>query len=346
LQAYFSQRLQKVVTRHGKSVVGWDEVFVPGVPRDIVIESWRGQQSLASAARQGYQGILSNGYYLDLGWTAARHYAVDPMSGAAADLNEDERKRVLGGESCMWSEYVDAGNIDSRIWPRNAAIAERLWSPQAVTDPASMYERLEAVAGRLEWLGLTHRTYYRGMLERIAGPATAQEFAALDTLARVVEPVKEYTREETASAEATSQTPLNRVVDAISLESDEARRFSERVDRFVGGSCKDQTLRRDLRRKLTRWSQNEAEFASLARKSALAGEAQGTSHDLSQAGAAGLAALEAIARDSRLDGEAASRANAALEEAAKPKLQLVLVPVPALKKLVEAASESGACAAR
>src|SRR5882672_6876705 len=88
LQAYFSQGVQKIVTKHGKSVVGWDEVFIPGVPKDIVIQSWRGQQSLAAAAQQGYHGILSNGYYLDLGWSAARHYAVDPMSGAASGLTD------------------------------------------------------------------------------------------------------------------------------------------------------------------------------------------------------------------------------------------------------------------
>src|SRR2546422_4524373 len=81
LQAYFSGRVQKLVTKHGKTGVGWDEVLVPGVPKDIVIQSWRGQASLAQAAKQSYRGILSNGYYLDLGWSAARHYAVDPMSG-------------------------------------------------------------------------------------------------------------------------------------------------------------------------------------------------------------------------------------------------------------------------
>src|SRR3982074_3345666 len=121
LQAFFSGRVQKLVTKHGKAVVGWDEVLVEGVPKDIVIQSWRGQASLAQAAKQGYRGILSNGYYLDLGWSAARHYAVDPMSGDAANLSAEERRRILGGESCMWAEYVSPENVDSRIWPRNAA---------------------------------------------------------------------------------------------------------------------------------------------------------------------------------------------------------------------------------
>src|SRR5262249_50320607 len=66
LQAYFSQRVQKIVSKHGKSAVGRHEIFVPGVSKDTMIHSWRGPESLAAAAKQGYRGILSNGYYLDL----------------------------------------------------------------------------------------------------------------------------------------------------------------------------------------------------------------------------------------------------------------------------------------
>jgi hexosaminidase len=344
LQAYFSQRVQKLVTKHGKSVVGWDEVFVPGVPKDIVIQSWRGQESLAAAAQQGFRGILSNGYYLDLGWSAARHYAVDPLGGAAAALSVDQKKLILGGEACVWTEYMNPENIDSRIWPRNAAIAERLWSPQSVTDPASMYARLDVQSQRLERLGLTQRTYYRKMLERIAGPATAEEFAALKTLADVVEPVKDYQREETATVEATSQTPLNRLVDAVSPESDTARHFSERVDRFLAGTCRDAALSSELGGQLTRWSRNDAVFSQLAQTSFLAKEVSATSRDLSQVGDAGLAALKAIASGKPLSADEQSQLNSALSAAAKPKTQLLLVPVAAVQKLVAAAAEPSPCA--
>jgi hexosaminidase len=344
LQAYFSKRVQQLVTGHGKSVVGWDEVFIPGVPKDIVIQSWRGQQSLAAAAQQGYHGILSNGYYLDLGWTAARHYAVDPMSGAAATLTDDQKKSILGGESCMWSEYVDAENIDSRIWPRNAAIAERFWSPQSVTDPASMYARMNIVSERLEWLGLTHRTYYRKMLQRIAGPATPEEFAALKTLADVVEPVKDYGREQTAAVEPTSQTPLNRVVDAVQLESNAGRHFSERVDRFLGSSCGEASIGAELRTQLTAWSNNDAALTPLAQRSVLVNEAAATSRDLSAIGSAGLASLDAIASGKSLASDQQSQINSVLTDAAKPKAQLLLIPVAAGKKLVDAASQPTACA--
>ncbi|MBV9343295.1 MAG: family 20 glycosylhydrolase, partial [Acidobacteria bacterium] len=83
LQAYFNTRLEKIVAKHGKVMEGWDEILRPDLPKNIVIQSWRGQQSLADAVRQGYRGLLSSGYYLDLMSPAAAHYAVDPLAGGA-----------------------------------------------------------------------------------------------------------------------------------------------------------------------------------------------------------------------------------------------------------------------
>jgi hexosaminidase len=348
LQAYFSQRVQKIVTRHGKSVVGWDEVFIPGVPKDIVIQSWRGPKSLAAAANQGYHGILSSGYYLDLGWSAARHYAVEPFSGDAASLPADQQKLILGGESCVWTEYMDPENIDSRIWPRNAAIAERFWSSQSVTDTADMYGRLTVESARLEFLGLTHRSFYARMLRRIAGPsATPEEFAALKALADLAEPVKDYTRERTAPAEPTSRTPLNRLVDAVPLESEAGRHFLEVVDRYLEGSCRDARLTQDLRGQFEAWSRNYsyASYASLAQKSFLAREAESRSQDLSALGGAGIKLLDAIAVGKALSSDDQTGIAATLAEAEKPKAQLLLIPASAVRKLFEAASKPGACSA-
>jgi hexosaminidase len=343
LQAYFSQRVQKLVTKHGKAVVGWDEVLIPGVPKDIVIQSWRGQASLAQAASQGYQGILSNGYYLDLGWSAARHYAVDPMGGAAANLTPEQQKLILGGESCMWSEYVNAENIDSRIWPRNAAIAERLWSPQSVTDPASMYARLRAISARLELLDLTHQNYYRPMLQRIAGPATPEEFAALRTLADVVEPVKDYAREQLAPAPPTSATPLNRVVDAVPLESDAARHFAELVDNYVAASCHDADAEARLRSQLTSWRDNDARLQPLAQRSFLVKEVAQTSSDLSALGTIGLTALDFIAKGGGAPDSWKAEQTSGIQQIQKPKAQLLLTPAAAVQKLVDAATAGGNC---
>src|SRR6267378_2997840 len=344
LQAHFSGRLQDLVTKHKKAPVGWDEVLVPGVSKTIVIQSWRGVDSLAAAAKMGYRGILSNGYYLDLGWSAARHYAMDPMGGDAASLSAEEKQRILGGESCMWAEYVNPENVDSRIWPRNAAIAERLWSPQEVRDPASMYARLDFVSARLEWLGLTHRTASRHMLQRLAGSASAAEFTALRTLTDVIEPVKDYTREQTAPAEPTSATPMNRVVDAVPLESDAGRRFGEMVDQFVASACHDPAAEARLRAQLTAWRDNDAILQPLAERSFLVKEVAPNSRDLSALGVMGLAALDAIAKAQPASDLWKAQQLSIIEQAKKPKAQLLLIPVPAVQKLIEAAA-TGACSA-
>ncbi len=129
LHAYFNRRVQKILTKHAKKMIGWDEVLAPGLTNDVVIQSWRGQKSLRDAARKGYRGILSFGYYLDHVNSAAFHYQVDPTGAEAKELNAEQAALILGGEACMWTEYVDEETVDSRLWPRAAAIAERLWSP-------------------------------------------------------------------------------------------------------------------------------------------------------------------------------------------------------------------------
>jgi len=345
LQAYFSQRVQELVVKRGKTPVGWDEILVPGVPKNIVIQSWRGTEALATAAKEGYRGILSNGYYIDLGWSAARHYAVDPMEGAAANLTPEEKQRILGGEATMWSEYVNWENVDSRIWPRTAAIAERYWSPQNTTDVASMYSRMEAESTRLEWLGLTHRTYQRQMVRRMAGAAAPEETAALSTLTEALEPVKDYEREGD-KIPPSNQTPLNRVVDAVHPESEVSRRFSVAVDQFLASSCKDAGEAAELRGQLAAWARNDARLQPLAQRSSLVQNVSPASEALSQAAELALGALDRIAQGLPSSPDLAKQQVAALNayEQQAHKSQLTLPARAAFQKLIEAGGSGGACA--
>ena len=332
LQAYFNKRVQRIVSKHGKTMLGWDEILRPDLPNSIVIQSWRGPDSLAQAAKQGYRGLLSSGYYVDLMWSAERHYLTEPISGAAANLTTEEQKRILGGESCMWAEYVSPENIDSRIWPRTAAIAERLWSAQDVRDVNSMYQRLEKVSQRLEWLGLTHNSGYVPMLRRIVG---RDDISSLKVLADVLEPVKDYTREETAPAPATSASPINRVVDAVRPESATARQFADSVDRLVEGGSRPGT-EAQVRALLSRWRDNQLELQPLFEKSVLLREVAPISQNLSALGAAGLAALDYLDRGESAPAAWVSQQLAVVEQAKKPEAQLLLMITPSVAKLIQA----------
>jgi len=334
LQAYFNTRVQKIVAKHGKTMVGWDEILRPDLPKDIVVQSWRGQDSLAAAAKLGYRGILSYGYYLDLMWPASRHYAVDPMSDAAANLTAEEKKQILGGEACMWSEYVSPENIDSRIWPRAAAIAERLWSPQGMTDANSMYERLQQISRWLDGLGLTHNSSYEPMLRRIAG---SDDISALRTFTDVVEPVKDYTREESAVVEATSLSPLNRVIDAARPESETARHFADLVNAIVAGTA-DAGAKQEVRTLLTAWRDDQNNLQALEDHSFLLKEIVPLSQDLSAVATTGLQAVDYIDRAERPPNAWAEQQFVLLDQAQKPKAQLLLMVAPSVQKLVEASS--------
>jgi hexosaminidase len=213
LQAYFNKRVSKILQKLGKKMIGWDEILHPDLPKDTVIHSWRGPASLAEAARKGYDGILSSGFYIDLMYPASQHYKVDPVASDST-LSESELAHILGGEATMWGEWVSPETIDSRIWPRTAAIAERLWSARNVTDVEDMYRRLDAVSLQLEELGLTHEKNVDMMLRRLT---RSRDIGPLKTLASVVEPVKEYRRSQ--AHPATMLAPLTRLIDAATPDS-------------------------------------------------------------------------------------------------------------------------------
>ncbi|HJX83190.1 MAG TPA: family 20 glycosylhydrolase, partial [Candidatus Angelobacter sp.] len=328
LQAYFNQRLEEIVKKHGKLMDGWDEILHPDLPTDTVVQSWRGQKSLAEAARNGYAGLLSHGYYLDLMYPAARHYSPDPLEDEAASLTPQQKARILGGEACMWAEFMTAANIDNRIWPRAAAVAERLWSPQDVKDPEDMYRRLEILSKYLDAIGLAHNTYYRQTLRRLAG---GKDVPALQTLTDVLEPVKGYTRERTHEYEST--TPLDRLVDALHPESDAARRFSAMVDGYLKNPAGYDAA---LRNQLTVWRDNDRQLVPVLQSSARLQEVAPLSQNLAAVSAAGLQALDYFKAGGRVPTAWRDSQLNLLKQAEKPQGEMLNMIVRSVRQLVEA----------
>jgi len=332
LQAYYNQRLEKILTKHHKIMIGWDEILHPELPKTIIVQSWRGQASLAEAAKQGYTGLLSYGYYLDLMWPAARHYAVDPMSDAAATLTPEQQKLILGGEACQWAEWVTPENIDSHIWPRNAVIAERLWSPQNVTDVDSMYKRMNAISLDLEWLGLTHRSARYEMLHRMAGDT---DISALKVLADVVEPVKDYHRWEGNKGPIDFHAPLTRMIDAVYPESDSARQFANLVYAFLQSGGKDQATEVQIRWWLTTWRDNDSKLHPLLEQSSILQEDAALSQNLSALGAAGLQALDYLDKSQTAPDSWKTQQLSTIEQAKGRSADLLLMVAAPVQQLVD-----------
>lgn len=323
IQVYFNQRLLKIVQKYGKTMVGWDEILVPGLPTDAVIQSWRGQKSLSEAAAKGYRGILSWGYYLDHLSTAAFHYGVDPLGGPdAAALTPEQAQRIMGGEACMWAELVGPETVDSRVWPRTAAIAERLWSPGTVTDADSMYTRLEPVSRNLEFTGVMHRAYYLSSVDRIAG---GQPVAPVRVLADAVEA---YGLNLGRLGRPTGAMPLNRFVDACQPESELVLSLERATRRFLADRSADAADKATLRRQFEIWTANDAQFQAIAVNNKLLAEVAPISKDLGALGEAGIQLLDyltppppppASVKPKKFSGKARKAALAKLEAEQKSR---------------------------
>lgn len=385
LQAYFNKRLNEILKKHGKLMLGWDEILHPDLGEDIVVQSWRSHKSLFEAVQNGGTAILSSGLYLDLILSAEKHYKVDPLilegaidlepdtanwkmydltmdiagnemksqlvifdkdsgnvsgffsmmesrmafkNGSFADnelnfsflgpagemnysaeflgdsisgkislgllsfdswgslsggsdipgtvmpkievmkpLTEEEESRIIGGEACQWAEFVDAENVESRLWPRSAAIAEKLWSPQELTsDVDDMYRRLAVVSGQLTNQGSTHESQYEIKLKKLIAP---EGFEYLKNLMDALEEVKFHGRMTgimNAEYMYLPDFPMDRIVDAAKPESMKARAFNKLVDAYMDDQTQEQ-LKSDIEKQLEKWAKNHEQLSAFIAES-------------------------------------------------------------------------------
>jgi hexosaminidase len=330
LQGYFSAKVQKIVAAHNKIMVGWDEVLQPSTPKDVVIQSWRGPEFVGQAVKGGNRALLSAGYYIDLNQSAAQHYAADPEGEGPTTQTSEESKRILGGEAALWSEYVTPDNVDSRIWPRTAAIAERLWSPRSTRDVASMYARLAIISQQLNYYGLKHNSSYPAMLSRMTGEPDP---LPLRVFGDVVEPPKGYAREELRQYDAF--TPLNRMVDAVSPESDTARQFLDIVNRIVAGKARPQDWEQ-AQEWLVLWRDNDAQLQPLLPRSELTQELAPVSTNLHHVSQTGLDAIGYLREHRSPPAAWKAKQLAFLKQSERPQAILLNMVAPAVLKLVQA----------
>ncbi|MFP5209642.1 MAG: beta-N-acetylhexosaminidase [Acidobacteriota bacterium] len=233
LQAYFNQRVQKILAKHHKQMVGWDEILSPNLPRQAVIQNWHGIEFLINAAKQGHRTILSHPYYLDHMYSAADMFLADPLP-ANSGLTPEQARLILGGEACMWGEDVIPQTIDSRIWPRAAAVAERFWSPASDRDVNDMYRRLGVESLRLDAEGVPLLSGPERGLRQLAGTEQDQ---ALSLFASTLQPVDFSVRMRQQHPSAA--TVFNRLVDAVRPDPPLKHAFQLLVDGALQGNTAD-----------------------------------------------------------------------------------------------------------
>ena len=253
--AAFHRHVVDRIEALGRRAMGWDECLHPELPTGTTVQAWRGIAGRDAAVDAGHDCVVSAPYYLDLFYPADVHCAFDPATASPDTeramlahprlahvrhglqwmpefaeyprLPSRPSGRILGGEACLWSELVADGLLDTRVWSRMPAIAERFWNgAQAKT--ADVYERMAATRRTLARLGVVPDH------ERVTG-----DHPELATLIEMLEPVKWYVRllgpaefrrrvnglgGEAEPRPYDTTTPLDRIVDRIPPESLASRR--------------------------------------------------------------------------------------------------------------------------
>ncbi|KAM6984924.1 beta-hexosaminidase subunit beta [Aplochiton taeniatus] len=169
LESFYIQNILDIVTSTKKGYLIWQEVFDNGVKLkgDTLIHVWKGNQEqyqaeMSKVTSSGFQTLLSTPWYLNriaYGQDWRSFYKADPHHFKGTDA---QKKLVIGGEACLWGEFVDATNLTPRLWPRASAVAERLWSAQDVTNIDDAYNRLVRHRCRMVKRGIPAEPLFTG----------------------------------------------------------------------------------------------------------------------------------------------------------------------------------------
>ncbi|MCM5661376.1 family 20 glycosylhydrolase [Galbibacter mesophilus] len=156
LQSYFMARVEKIIQKHDKIMIGWDEILEGGITPTTNIMSWQGEEGGIKAANAGHDVIMAPASYAYLNFSQG-DYRVEPMAHGGdvplekvynynpipADIADDKRKHILGMQGNIWTEYAYEGkDIEYYMYPRILAIAELTWSGEKTKNYEDFLKRL------------------------------------------------------------------------------------------------------------------------------------------------------------------------------------------------------------
>jgi hexosaminidase len=264
---------------------------------------------------------------------ASFHYEIDPLGKEAASLTDAEKSMILGGEACMWAEFVNPDNIESRIWPRAAAIAERFWSPAETLDIPDLYRRLGYMDSELVSLGLQHQIRYIGRLRNMIGE---RHLDLLHEFAGLLKPTGLGTRQR--SRQYSSLIPLNRMVDAVLPESQAARQLENQVQAALAGGMDASGAVQRIRQSLARWQETANRLSPEFERSEILVEVVPLTGIVYRLSDMGLQALEFLQSAQKPSAEWRDQTAALIEIAGKPQAEMLVAIAPPILKLIDAAN--------
>ena len=156
LQSYFLNRMSRYIISKGRKVIAWDEALEGGVPDDLIIMSWQGEQGGIAAAQQKHQAIMTPCAYLYLNYYQGepeseplaiggyvplqKVYNYDPITRA---LSAEEQKYIIGAQANLWTEYIKDWELaEYMLFPRLLALSEVVWSPKSLRNYGKFIEKL------------------------------------------------------------------------------------------------------------------------------------------------------------------------------------------------------------
>lgn len=180
LQSYFVKRMEKVLIKKGRSLMGWDEILEGGLAPQAAVMSWRGVAGGIAAAKAKHDVVMSptSHCYFDFGYdaTSTEHvYSYEPIPTA---LTKGEAKYVLGAQANVWTEWMpNFARVQAMIFPRVTAMSEVLWTAPDKKDYRDFTRRLSGVYA---WLSKTGRSFYAEGPKAASGLIIFDQFCDVD----------------------------------------------------------------------------------------------------------------------------------------------------------------------
>ncbi|KAM7396776.1 hypothetical protein PAMP_019788 [Pampus punctatissimus] len=123
LEAFYMESIMNITSALNKTSIVWQDVFDyhERIPKDTVLHIWKGvpasyRAELSRITKAGMRVLLAAPWYINhisYGQDWRNYYTVQPQNFSGTD---EQKKLVIGGEVCMWGEYVDATNLTPRLW--------------------------------------------------------------------------------------------------------------------------------------------------------------------------------------------------------------------------------------